>query len=418
MTKINSLAPGKSQDVTFSYTVKESDLGRTDLINTITISADGVSNVTAKSAAANVEKRNETITATNPAITSTAGSGVKVYIPGETVTWETKITNTGNVDIDGLTVRCDSGHTINNGNGYSVSNNIAYANKMQKGATITIPIAYTVVRSNSDSVSPTISVYINDSKKTSSTGDAAQLLGTPPSNEAAFGNLSWNKIKAFAYDCAINGTSRYTSWVGWRKTDIEKVNSTTYYLNFTLVALKNSKKSVSPEAYNGFTFLSEHTLFNSYIAYTASVFRPYGSSSNMLSNNAEKWIDNMSDELKSVISNTVLDYVSDVSQSPGTISQFNNNKLFVPSLYELTGVTTSFALTYPAEGQVFDYFKSTGVGTSDKRTKSIYTKTSENVSWWTRTPQSATLNYMMTNTGAVSTYKITNTIAVPIAFNL
>lgn len=98
---IGTLQPGQTVTLTGTYKAAESDMGKTDLINTVTAKS-GVATASAKSAAAKMEAVRYAFDATKTQ-NNTPADGT-AFDEGETVIWDIKATNTGNQTLSGLKI--------------------------------------------------------------------------------------------------------------------------------------------------------------------------------------------------------------------------------------------------------------------------------------------------------------------------
>lgn len=98
---IGTLQPGQKVTITGRYKATEADMGKTDVVNTVTARSSGFSS-TGASAAATMEAVRYAFDATKTQSNQPADG--KAFDIGETVTWDIKATNTGNQTLRDLTI--------------------------------------------------------------------------------------------------------------------------------------------------------------------------------------------------------------------------------------------------------------------------------------------------------------------------
>lgn len=146
-TVISELAPGESREITYDYTVIEEDLGH-KLINTVianaVLQADDSSSVSIRTEAADPSlKVDKEITS----IVKADGTGVDSsdlsykLAAGDTVTYQIKVTNTGNKTVKDITVK----DTLN---GTELSLEQAYILALKPGEEAAVSYSYTVTEAD------------------------------------------------------------------------------------------------------------------------------------------------------------------------------------------------------------------------------------------------------------------------------
>lgn len=374
MATIQTLASGASQDVTFTYTIKESDIGKTDLKQTVTASSD-TATIQASSPAINIEAVRKTITVTVTRANNPADGSA--YAKGEAATFNIAVKNTGNQTLTNVVVSAvTSGATVSNGT----------ISSLGIGATSTVTGSYTIQQS--DLGSTNLAITFKATSGTVTAQGASPVLPIKkafPENEAEFAALSWAEIKEFADQCVAD-KSKFTSWVGWSKSVDAGAYGTT---EMRLVALNNKTKTDGGTA--GFTFQSEgdtgayETMYNS----EAQTNLWKNSLVRTLLNG--KYYEALPSDLKNVIAEVnnkcatsmpiAMDYGEPGGASIGDIA----DKCWIASVRELYGASTSGQMyvttqaqmkTSLAEGTQFDYY----VGDTNNAKKNRSTE------WWTRSP--------------------------------
>lgn len=197
---------------------------------------------------------------------------------------------------------------------------------------------------------------------------------TKPTTEAAFRNLSWSQLTALSNDCALYGTSGYTSMLGW----CTYINTSQYGdIDLQLVAL-NKNRDTSNNVI-GFTFMSKPVVTNTLSA--------MGSDANKetLYNNSfgRTWANTtmysmFSAEAKAAIRPISLKMNTSANAKSSTTTTLSGEKVWLPSGRELFG-----DYYYGDEGSPFDY--------NDWKKKLL--STGEAFSYWLRTPCKYGSNY-------------------------
>lgn len=116
---LGTLQAGQTVTITGKYKAKESDMGKTDLVNTVTAKSGNLT-ASASSAAATMEAVRYDLDATKTQ-SNTPANGT-AFADGETVAWDIKITNTGNQTLNELAIKENlSGATLPDGAVVTVS---------------------------------------------------------------------------------------------------------------------------------------------------------------------------------------------------------------------------------------------------------------------------------------------------------
>lgn len=364
MATIQTLASGASQDLTFTYTIKESDIGKTDLKQTVTASSD-TATIQASSPAINIEAVRKTITVT--VTRSNNPSDGSAYAKGEAATFNIAVKNTGNQTLTNVVVSAvTSGATVSNGTIASLG----------IGATSTVTGSYTIQQSDLGKGTITITFQASASGVTTVQGSAAAFAvkKAVPSTDAEFNALSWDEIKKLANDCAANGTATYTDMLGLSK----KATIGSYgTFDFQLVALNNGNKTSGGKA--GFTFLSKQTVVRAPAVLMGS--SATWTNCSVRSTLSTTILNAFPADLKSVIEPVSVQYITSPangsSNNSSAATSTVSDSLWLPSWYEVSGDNIR-----GTEGNKFDWFVAHNANSDRAKVDG-----SGNVAfWWLRTP--------------------------------
>lgn len=400
MANIASLASGAKQDVTFTYTIKESDIGRTDLVETITASSDTAS-VQAASPAVKIESKRLSMS-----MTLTRSNNPKdgsAYAKDETVQWSIVVRNTGNQTLSNITVSAvTSGATVASGTIASLA----------IGGSSTKTGSYTIQESDlgSDNLTVTFKA-VSGSTTVQQTSDIIPVqAGIPnPKTETEFNALSWADIKLMADDCAklgASGVEKYKHMLGWSKeanfgnTFFGGVGAMTDCQLVGLNARKNGNN------YAGFSFATKWVSASTHQMGTSTSIKDWGNSSIRTTIDNSLTTSAVPQEIKNVWIPTDTKFML----SFGYVVNVDSNKyLWIPSYYELTGDEK-----YGKEGDgVLDFFKASNG--NKIRWKSVQVS-----DWWTRThvPDTTSNFVYVTTTGETSAQSVTTSTPIPLCFCL
>lgn len=405
MANIANLARGASSDVTFTYTIKESDIGKTNLINTITASGGGASAVNINSPAVNVEAVRKTMTMTVSRTNNPADGAA--YAKDEAVTWSIVIKNTGNQTLTNVAVTGNNGATVTNGTIASLG----------IGASSTLTGQYTIEQTDLGSKNLTITFTASGSgASVSQTTAVIPVKAAVPSSQDEFAALSWAEIKKMADDCAKNGADNYRSMLGFTKPVTFPEYGT---VNMRLVSFNNKDKS-DGTGKAGFCFESVEMLNARQMYTNNTTIRIWSlcSCKNFLANR----FNTLSSDLQSVIAEVSNKCLSEPYNGGNTVPSIYtvNDKLWIPSLIEAVGpdYTGANKPSYiPQEGELFEWYKVHNTANDRIKNKNPVDGSATNVScWWTRTPYKTSSEYkffvIVNNGGLVQMMQNTSTLGV------
>lgn len=262
---IGTLQPGQTVTLTGTYKATESDMGKTDLINTVTAKS-GVATASAKSAAAKMEAVRYAFDATKTQ-TNQPEDG-KAFDKDETIIWDIKATNTGNQTLSGLKITEKlAGAVLPFGD--------TLADIAPKGSA-TKQAQYTVISSDLRSENLRNAVDIANAKTSKSNVYSPFAIIAKivvPKTQEEFNALSWKKIRNLSEDYSMleeesagSGLEKYKGCLGFHKDDI--IDYSMFYeeetlkeTQFWLVDMGNKEKPNGGNA--GFCFMSAGSYISS-----------------------------------------------------------------------------------------------------------------------------------------------------------
>lgn len=420
MTTITNLARGASQDVTFTYTVKPEDAGKS-ISNTIT-AISGTAKASAVSAAVSVmepvRSMEVNVTASNPK------NGL-AYVTNEVANFTATIRNTGNVDLTNVTFELDAGtymttpEIVESGYYTKTSSNIGSIGRIAPGDSINVSATSTPrnqsKNASTDNQAVSYSVGADNINKATYWSDRFNVSILVPQTQAEFSNLSWAQVNYLATDI-VNGNSITREdtqhLVGMTKTlSITYPSSTTITYNVQLVS-----KYGSPLASGGntaYTFMTvELVNAKSGTGSATDTSKPssYGSSpTNTVCTN-----------LYNGVYSTLKPYIKQVSIktcSPSTLYGLTSSRVYDTSdvyLYQPSAIEINATGTYGAEGSAFS-----GRSSIDK-IKSV-ARTTNAVTWSTRsryysTSTSKYMQYTITASGGYASQQASAQYNFPVCF--
>lgn len=359
---ISSIPAGQSVTLTGTYKATESDMGKTDIVNTVTAKNTIVS-AQASSAAATMEAVRYSFDATKTQ-TNTPADG-EAFGEGETVIWDIKATNTGNQTLSGLKITENlTGALLPSGNTLT---------DIKPRGSATKQAQYTIESSDliRGSVRNNVSISNDKAIQSSVYSPYAIVKNKLPQTQDEFRKLTWKEIKELARDCAENGKEKYKYMLGWSTTFT--VNPSTWNVpngqfNTQLVALNHGENNKSETI--GFKFMT----------YFAITDRAHYSSTTTY----PSWTTSEINLMLQTFSEAVADDLSGYLQTMKTLHHQNlknrdsvyavEEKMTIPELPEVVPSKAE----YDHWWTLFDYYD-VDVETANLRRKK------HNSGWWTCT---------------------------------
>lgn len=394
MTTITNLAKGASQDVTFTYTVKESDAGKS-ISNTIT-AISGTAQASATSAAVSVMEPVTSMQVTASAIPPSNGLS---YGANETITFNCVIKNTGNTVLNNIRVNTSKSPYIDTvkiiqSSGYTIdSSNIATINTINPNNSVTI-IA------TSKQLSPDLSGSMgNQYGSFTVTGENVEqvtvetsrfmLMRKIASTQEEFDQLSWTQLKAICTEVMTGVGITYDDikpMGGFTKNMSITFDSKAYECQAQLVSI-GTTLAYRPEGNNIYcpmTFMPlpiYGTLFY-YKNGLTSTKNPGNYADSQVKTVSSSAYNAIESSVRSLIRPAKLievdqDYLYGLTEER-KYNEIGSYNCYAPSHYELTGIDV-----YGKEGIPFTH------GSKIKRIKAILTSSNYETGakdvWWLRT---------------------------------
>lgn len=370
---INQLTIGASKNVVFSYIIKETDIGKTNLTQTITVSSDKTI-AQSNSPIINVEPLRKTMSIS--VVRTNNPTNGSEYAKNETVTFNIIVTNTGNQTLSNIVVSgVTNGATINN----STITNLGI------GATSTVTGSYIIQQSDLGKTNLTISFKATSGTVTvQSTSPVLPVKKAVPTTESEFKAASWAEVKTWADSCAASGSADYAHMLGWSRPITITGYGTT---NAVLKAFNNKTKTAGGKA--GFVFECENIVLNWYTGTLDTTFLTWEKSL-IRSKIQSDVISNMPSDLTAVIAEVNNECCTSASTGTNSPSVTNTaDRVWIPSWIEICGTNSgnvgeAFDISNPPkEGTQFDWYAK-NIGALNRVKKLIGTDSSSN--WWVRTP--------------------------------
>lgn len=373
---IGTLQPGQKVTITGKYKATEADMGKADIINTVTARSGTVTAQGASTAAA-MEAVRYGLEATKEQTNRPADG--EAFTAGETVNWDIKATNTGNQTLTGLEI-------TEKLSGVVMPDGSTFGNIPPKGSA-TKRAQYNISKSDYDREDLRNVADIKNDKvyKSNIYSPFVVVASLNP-----FNKLSWSQIAEESDKCYQNSDA-YKDWLGYTKQSTIKGYGE---VNFRLVSLQ-PKLTMPGYKYKCFTFLIDEVITS-----MATNLNVYNDSDvdRFLENDLIELLD---DELHSVVRrHNESVYLESPQGTSGDRLGSKDVTLCVPSMLQITGNES-----YSQENEQYDWFKeNSGAEFRIKRNLN-----GEPTEWMTRTPYN-----MVTSAGTSDyTFRVINKSGQP-----
>lgn len=368
MATIPTLAPGESKKFKAVYKVKETDMGRSNVGNTVTVKyANGYT--TGSSAYVTMDTPREMLSATKTLANAPANGSE--YVECETVKWSIDVENTGNQSLSVRPQEKLAGATLEP----------SKVDSLAPGDTAKFAAAYVVQRGDlGRTLTNTVSVDGINSKDQVTTVSAKSDPVNVEKASLDISLLSWTAIKAQADACAAGNGVGYEDWIGATK----KVSSGLLG-DFTMRIKDLNAFDKASGGKAGFYFESDELVSMSVMG-TSKTAQNYWAISNVNGFGTTAF-NNLPEDLQKVISEISLKYCTGIPTGSNSVNLASlSEKIFIPSYSQVFGTASrsdSVLKAVPNEGAQLRWYANHDIAAARMKHS---TNSNESSAWWIRTP--------------------------------